>query len=239
MLRMGRSPRVEPAEGERPNAAPQPPQTYGAPPTPQPTAAPRAAEYAEAPPAARPEVARPSTPRAVSETEALARDLKEGVVSGFVGNGTVLNGDAEFRGMLRVDGHITGRITSEKGTLIVSAGGRVDANVRVGTAKVNGVINGDVVASERIELGRSAQVHGNIQTPSLVVEQGAIFEGACRMTSAAPAQAAVERASVAPAANAQQQTRPTQPLKPRPAPALPVAAKAPTPVPEAAAAPPK
>jgi cytoskeletal protein CcmA (bactofilin family) len=209
---MGRSPKVEPAENERPNAAAQIPQTFDSP-MPAPPTQPAAAR-----PTDHHEPARPSSPRAVSETEALARDLKEGVVSGFVGTGTVLTGDADFKGMLRVDGHVSGRITSDKGTLIVSAGGRVDANVRVGTAKVNGIVNGDIIATERLELGRSAQVRGNIQTPTLVVEQGAIFEGGCRMTQgeAAKTQTGPERTAAAP-------PRPTQPLKPR----LPVPATTP------------
>lgn len=213
MLRMGRSPKAEPAESERPNAAAQAAQTYNAPPPQTPTQRP-AAQAEPQPTAPRPEAPRTPPPaRAVSESEALARDLKEGIVSGFVGTGTVLTGDADFRGMLRVDGHITGRITSEKGTLIVSAGGRVDADVRVGTAKVNGVVNGDIVATERIELGRSAQVRGNIQTPALAVESGAIFEGGCRMTPGEPARPQAESAR---AQQTAQPSRPTQPLKPRP-----------------------
>ncbi len=124
----------------------------------------------------------PAAQRAVSETEALARDIKEGSVSGFVGNGTTLNGDLIFRDMLRVDGHLSGRITSDKGTLIVSSGGQVDASIEVGVAKINGTINGDIIATERVEFGRAARVKGNIQTPALVIEQGAVFDGACRMT---------------------------------------------------------
>ncbi|MDT5295620.1 MAG: hypothetical protein QOJ76_2500 [Acidobacteriota bacterium] len=123
----------------------------------------------------------PSPPRAVTESEALARDLREGVVSGFVGSGTLVSGDAEFKGMLRIDGRFTGRVRSEKGALIVSAGGVVDAQIEVATAKINGTVNGDILATERIEFGRSARVRGDIQTPSLVIEDGAIFEGNCRM----------------------------------------------------------
>jgi cytoskeletal protein CcmA (bactofilin family) len=123
----------------------------------------------------------PSPPRAVTESEALARDLREGVVSGFVGSGTLVSGDAEFKGMLRIDGRFTGRVRSEKGALIVSAGGVVDAQIEVATAKINGTVNGDILATERIEFGRSARVRGDIQTPSLVIEDGAIFDGNCRM----------------------------------------------------------
>jgi cytoskeletal protein CcmA (bactofilin family) len=103
-------------------------------------------------------------------------------MSGFVGGSTVLNGEANFKGMLRIDGRLNGSITSEKGTLIVSAGGHVEANISVAAAKINGTVNGDIVATERIEFGRTARVRGNIQTPALVVEEGAVFEGGCRMT---------------------------------------------------------
>jgi len=41
--------------------------------------------------------------------------------------------------------------------------------------------NGDVIATQRIELGRAGKVNGNIQTPSLVIEQGGVFEGSCKM----------------------------------------------------------
>jgi cytoskeletal protein CcmA (bactofilin family) len=171
---MGRSPR-----GDYDNQPQGQPQQHSQPQSFNPPATQTRDEY-ERPQAAAPERAT-STPRAVTESEALARDLREGVVSGFVGAGTVVSGDAEFKGMLRVDGHFTGRIRSEKGSLIVSAGGKVDADIHVAAAKINGTVNGDITAGQRVELGRSARVHGNLQTPALVIEEGAIFEGGCRM----------------------------------------------------------
>lgn len=125
----------------------------------------------------------PNSGKAYTESDALARDIKEGTLTGFVGNGTNMTGEANFKGMLRVDGHLSGRVTSQDGTLIVSTGGEVDANVEVSVAQIYGTVNGDVIASKRIELGRVAKVTGNIQTPALVIEQGAIFEGSCRMQS--------------------------------------------------------
>src|ERR671932_484748 len=83
--------------------------------------------------------------------------------------------------MLRVDGALSGRVSSQDGTLIISTNGRVDANVEVAVAQIFGTVNGDIVASKRIEMGRVAKVTGNIQTPALVIENGAIFEGSCRM----------------------------------------------------------
>jgi cytoskeletal protein CcmA (bactofilin family) len=131
----------------------------------------------------------PTTTRAVSESESLARDIKEGTLSGFVGNGTTLTGEANFKGMLRVDGHLSGRVSSQDGTLIVSTGGQVDADVEVSVAQIYGTVVGNITATKRIELGRVAKVTGDIQTPALVIEQGAVFEGSCRMQQIKDAQA--------------------------------------------------
>jgi len=122
-----------------------------------------------------------SAGRAMTESETLARDIKEGTLSGFVGGGTTVTGEASFKAMMRVDGHLSGRVSSASGTLIVGSNGKVDANIEVAVAVIHGTINGDIIATQRLELGRSAKVNGNIQTPSLVIEQGAVFEGSCKM----------------------------------------------------------
>jgi len=209
MLRMGRSPKTDSTENQpQSNTQPQPFQTP--PSAPAQTLAP---PERTAPTATHERT--PSAPRAVTESEALARDLREGIVSGFVGSGTTVSGDAEFKGMLRVDGHFTGRIRSEKGSLIVSAGGVVDAEIEVASAKINGTVNGDIVASQRIEFGRSARVRSNIQTPALVIEEGALFEGNCRMNQPKAEEIKAAKASEnrAPAANAQAKTVAAKPAQ--------------------------
>ena len=123
--------------------------------------------------------------RAVPESENLARDIKDGTLSGFVGNGTNIDGETSFKGMMRVDGHVSGHLSSDGGTLIVGDGGRVDANLNVAVALIRGTVNGEIVATQRIELGRTARVTGNIQTSSLSIEEGAVFEGNCRMSTRA------------------------------------------------------
>jgi len=125
-----------------------------------------------------------STGRALSESDAMARDIKEGRLSGFVGHGTVLSGDTQFHAMLRVDGHLIGSVSSESGTLIVGNNGQVDANVSVAAAMVNGSVHGDISASEKLQLGRTARVMGNISSPRLIIEEGAILEGSCSMLRA-------------------------------------------------------
>lgn len=122
-----------------------------------------------------------ASPKALTESESLAREIKEGNLSGFVGSGTVVSGEANFKAMMRVDGHLSGRINSTSGTLIVGANGKVDANIEVAIAVVHGTVNGDIIATQRLELGRASKLNGNIQTASLMIEPGALFEGTCKM----------------------------------------------------------
>ncbi len=143
--------------------------------------------------------------RAVSESESMARDIKEGRLSGFIGSGTVLTGETAFQAMLRVDGHLTGSVSSEDGTLIVGSTGRVDANILVAAAMINGTVNGDIIVSERLELGRTARIVGNVKAPRLMMEDGAILEGNCMMINAKEAlekrlaEANAPRAAIEPA----------------------------------------
>ena len=125
-----------------------------------------------------------SATKAITESESLAREIKEGNLSGFVGGGTVVTGEANFKAMMRVDGHLSGRVNSSSGTLIVGANGKVDANIEVAIAIVHGTVNGDIIATQRLELGRAAKLNGNIQTASLMIEPGALFEGSCKMIKA-------------------------------------------------------
>jgi cytoskeletal protein CcmA (bactofilin family) len=135
----------------------------------------------------------------------MARDIKEGRLSGFVGHGTTLTGETEFHAMLRVDGHLIGTVTSEAGTLIIGTNGQVDANIHVAAAMINGTVNGDVVASEKLQLGRTARVMGNIHSPRLIVEEGAILEGSCSMLKARETQ---EEEAVAAAAQYEEEPEP-------------------------------
>ena len=130
------------------------------------------------------EPARPVT----TDSESMARDIKEGRLSGFVGHGTVLTGETNFQAMLRVDGVLQGTVSSEAGTLIVGSNGQVDANVAVASATINGTVNGDIVATEKLHLGRTAKVVGNVQTPRIIIEEGAVLEGSCSMLRAKEAQ---------------------------------------------------
>jgi cytoskeletal protein CcmA (bactofilin family) len=90
-------------------------------------------------------------------------------------------GEVQFRSMLRIDGQFSGHVDSSDGTLIVSAGAQVtQAVINVAVAKINGIVEGDINASQGVELGRTATVTGNITARALVVEEGALFNGSFR-----------------------------------------------------------
>jgi cytoskeletal protein CcmA (bactofilin family) len=92
-----------------------------------------------------------------------------------------LSGEICFKDMLRVNGHIAGTVQSQKGTLIVDVSARIDADVEVAIAVIGGTVHGDIVAHQRVEVGSTAKIYGNIWTRSLAIQRGAIFEGVCQM----------------------------------------------------------
>ena len=110
-----------------------------------------------------------------------ALTVKQRPRSGPVESIPELDGELSFKDMLRVNGHIAGKVTSARGTLIVDASARVDADIDVGVAIVSGIVNGDVIAHERVEMGSAAVINGNISTRSLTMKPGAVFQGDCRM----------------------------------------------------------
>jgi cytoskeletal protein CcmA (bactofilin family) len=92
-----------------------------------------------------------------------------------------LNGELSFKDMLRINGHVAGKVFSYKGTLIVDGSAKVEAQIDVGVCVISGTVVGDVVGHERVEVGSGAVVTGNISTPLLSIKTGAVFQGDCRM----------------------------------------------------------
>lgn len=97
---------------------------------------------------------------------------------GFIGDVLKFTGEVRFKSMLRIDGHFSGYVTSSDGTLIVSDGAQLTKTViDVAVAKINGTVEGDIRASKELILGRTASVTGEVTSPALTVEEGALFNG--------------------------------------------------------------
>ncbi len=87
------------------------------------------------------------------------------------------NGDVIFDGVLQIDSLVKGSIRSAYGTLMMSRHGRVEADVDVRIAIIDGSLDGKLRATEHVVLESSARVSGEIHTPSLEIRDGAVFEG--------------------------------------------------------------
>jgi len=98
---------------------------------------------------------------------------------GFIGDVVKFSGQVTFKSSLRIDGNFTGQVNSDNGTLTVSVGAKLSqAVINVAVAKINGTVEGEVNARE-IVLGRTANVTGSVSARSLVIEEGALFNGRC------------------------------------------------------------
>ena len=101
-------------------------------------------------------------------------------VNTLVGMGSHFEGKMTFEGVVRVDGSFEGEIVSDD-TLIIGEGAEVHASLDVATVVIYGCVYGNIRATNCVELHAPGRLVGNIISPSLVVERGAIFDGNCRM----------------------------------------------------------
>lgn len=91
-------------------------------------------------------------------------------------------------GTVVIEAKFTGEITS-RDTLVIGDRGIVHATVQTGSLVVRGELVGNVTATERVELRRGARVTGDIEAPVVVMEEGAVHDGHCRMTKAESSEA--------------------------------------------------
>jgi cytoskeletal protein CcmA (bactofilin family) len=113
---------------------------------------------------------------------------KSSDLSAYIDEASQIEGKYTFSGTVMLNGKLTGEIWSDD-TLIVGEKGVVHASVRAGIVLVSGEVRGNVVATERVELRGVAKVYGDVEAPVVVVEEGVLFEGHCRMTKGRAAEA--------------------------------------------------
>jgi cytoskeletal protein CcmA (bactofilin family) len=105
---------------------------------------------------------------------------KNDKVDTLIGAKTRINGDIEFNGGLHVDGHISGNVKgdSSAGTFLsVSQHGCIEGSVIAPSVILNGIVKGDIDASDRVELGAKARVLGNVQYTIIETAVGAQING--------------------------------------------------------------
>ena len=100
-----------------------------------------------------------------------------------IGKGTVLEGNIETYGNIRIEGKVIGNIKS-KSKIALGNSSQVDGNIIAQNADLEGEVKGKIEISEMLILKATAVVHGDIVTGKLVVEPGAVFNGTCKMGAA-------------------------------------------------------
>jgi cytoskeletal protein CcmA (bactofilin family) len=98
----------------------------------------------------------------------------------LLGRGARFEGKLTFEGTVRIDATFIGSIVTND-VLVVGEAARIDADITCGTIIVHGEVNGNIQAKTGVEIHRSGKVRGDLETPSLMVERGALFHGASRM----------------------------------------------------------
>ena len=109
----------------------------------------------------------------------------DGTLNGFLDRGSHFSGDLKFDEGFRIDGRFEGKITSGS-ELVIGESAEVDAEIHVGKLSVNGSLKGTVTVTERVELHPKAKVLADLTTPALSIDEGAFFQGSCKMGHEAP-----------------------------------------------------
>jgi cytoskeletal protein CcmA (bactofilin family) len=105
-------------------------------------------------------------------------------INSIIGEGTKFKGEFDLNGLLRIDGDFTGVIRT-KGKVLVGKNGRAECTLHAGTVVVGGVLRGEIFSTEKVIILSTGLVLGNITTPRLIIEEGVIFNGSCKVTAPA------------------------------------------------------
>lgn len=101
-------------------------------------------------------------------------------IAGVLEKGSEFEGRLCFTGAVRINGHFKGQIITPD-LLVIGESAQVDGEVDAGVVMISGDVRGIVRASERVELLRPAVFRGSIESPSLTIDHGVVFEGTTRM----------------------------------------------------------
>jgi cytoskeletal protein CcmA (bactofilin family) len=95
--------------------------------------------------------------------------------------GTKITGDIFSESNIRIDGIVEGNVTSHA-KIVIGEKGTVTGNLVCSDADVEGILHGDATINGVLILREKATIHGDISTVRIHIEEGATFNGACRMT---------------------------------------------------------
>ena len=99
----------------------------------------------------------------------------------LISNGTEITGDIKSNGDIRIDGSLTGNL-STKGKVVIGPTGKVNGEVYCKNSEVSGAVEGKISVGQLLNLKASSKIVGEIITFKLSIEPGAKFSGNCKMS---------------------------------------------------------
>ena len=99
----------------------------------------------------------------------------------LISNGTEITGDVRSNGDIRIDGSLTGNL-STKGKVVIGPTGKVKGEVVCRNSEVSGQVEGKISVGQLLNLKASSKIFGDIATSKLAIEPGARFTGTCTMS---------------------------------------------------------
>ena len=99
----------------------------------------------------------------------------------LIGQGTEITGDISCSGDLRIDGILTGNISS-RGKVVVGETGKIKGEIACKNSDISGIVEGKLSVTELLALKTTAKINGDISTSKLSIEPGSRFTGYCNMS---------------------------------------------------------
>jgi len=129
------------------------------------------------------------TPPVARPMEPPRADAPRSVDVATIGKSVIVRGELSGSEDLYVDGEVEGSISLRGQSLTIGPNGRVRANLEARNVIVHGRVDGNVIASDRVDLRKSASLTGDISTARVAIEDGAYFKGTIDIQKAEPARA--------------------------------------------------
>lgn len=111
----------------------------------------------------------------------MKKEKKIDAVSTFLGHDAVFDGTINFKGTIRLDGKVKGKIVSDDGTVIIGDKATIDGEISVKTVIIKGSVDARIQAKDRIEAYPPARIVGELQAPIITIDSGVVFNGSCNM----------------------------------------------------------
>jgi len=113
----------------------------------------------------------------------MGKENKHDPIVTFLGHDSIIEGTIEFKGVIRIDGEVTGKIQSDDGTIIVGEKAVIHGDIIAGSVIIIGKVNGNIDAKNGVEINSPGRVMGDIQAALISIDPGAFFNGKCVMTT--------------------------------------------------------